>query len=245
MDSARVLVVNQALVNLFFPHEPAVGRVADVFGEKRTIVGVVGDVKDTPSDVAAHPAFWMPLSQVPFPTVSIAIKTTTRPQNAIGLVRALLRARDPELALAQVETLDDIARAANAQRRFLLAIIALFAAAALVLAIVGAYGVLTWTVRQRRRELGIRVALGADRKDVLGLVVGQGLQLGVLGLAAGLTVALATGRILQTFLYGVSPRDGFTFGLAGVAMLVLSAAAALGPAWFASRTNPVEVLRLE
>ena len=157
----------------------------------------------------------------------------------------MLRARDPELALAQVETLDDIARAANAQRRFLLAIIALFTAAALVLAIVGAYGVLTWTVRQRRRELGIRVALGADRKHVLSLVVGQGVRLGLIGLAAGLLIALAAGRILQSLLYGVSPRDGVTFGVAGIAMLALSAIAALFPALLASRTNPVEVLRLE
>jgi predicted lysophospholipase L1 biosynthesis ABC-type transport system permease subunit len=240
-----VLIVNQALAKRFFPHEPAVGRVGDVFGEKRTIVGVVGDVKDTPSDVAAQPAFWMPQSQVPFPTVRLAIRTTADPASVVGPVRALLRTQDPELALAQVETLDDIARAANAQRRFLLAIIALFTSAALVLAIVGAYGVLTWTVRQRRRELGIRVALGAGRKQVLSLVVGQGLRLGVFGLIAGLVIALAAGQILQTLLYGVSPRDVFTFGLAAAAMLVLSALAALGPAWLASRTNPVEVLRLE
>ncbi len=104
---------------------------------------------------------------------------------------------------------------------------------------------LTWTVRQRRRELGIRVALGADRKHVLSHVVGQGLRLGLFGLTAGFLIALAAGRILQTLLYGVSPRDWFTFGIAGAAMLVLSAGAALGPAWLASRTNPVEVLRLE
>lgn len=244
-DTARVLVVNQALVSLYFPHEAAVGQLADVFGEKRTIVGIVGDVKDTPSDAVAQPAFWMPQSQVPFSTVSLVIRTITDPRSAVGPIRALLRARDPELALAQVETLDDIARAANAQRRFLLAIIALFTAAALVLAIVGAYGVLTWTVRQRRRELGIRVALGADRKHVLSLVVGQGVRLGLIGLAAGLLIALAAGRILQSLLYGVSPRDGVTFGVAGIAMLALSAIAALFPALLASRTNPVEVLRLE
>jgi putative ABC transport system permease protein len=163
----------------------------------------------------------------------------------VGPVRELLRARDPELALAQIETLDDIARAANGQRRFLLAMIALFTGAALVLALVGAYGVLTWTVRQRRRELGIRLALGAERKHVLSLVVGQGLRLGLFGLGAGFVVALASGQALRTLLYGVSPRDAFTFGIAGAAMLLLSAAAALGPAWSATRTNPVEVLRLE
>ncbi len=244
-DTAKVLVVNRALVAKYFPDAHAVGHVAEAFGEKRTIVGVVGDVKDTPSDIAAVPAYWFPYSQVAFPTMSLVIRTSSDPASLVGPVRQLLRARDPELALAQVETLDDIARAANGQRRFLLAIIALFTGAALVLAIVGAYGVLTWTVRQRRRELGIRVALGAERKHVLSLVVGQGLRLGLFGLAAGLVIALAAGGILQTLLYGVSARDFFTFGIAGVAMLVLSAGAALGPAWLATRTNPVEVLRLE
>lgn len=244
-DSAKVLVVNSALAAKYFPEEQAVGRLADVFGEKRTIVGVVGDVKDTPSDVAAQPAFWFPHPQMTYPTLSLVIRTSSDPAAIVGPVRQLLRARDPELALAQIETLEAIARAANGQRRFLLAIIGLFTGAALVLAIVGAYGVLTWTVRQRRRELGIRVALGAERKHVLSLVVGQGLRLGLFGLGAGLAVALASGRILQTLLYGVSARDVLTFGIAGAAMLVLSAAAALGPAWSATRTNPVEVLRLE
>jgi predicted permease len=244
-DGAKVLVVNRALIAAYLPGESAIGRVADVWGEKRTIIGVVGDIKDTPSDAKAQPAFWFPYSQVSFPTMSLVIRTGADPSSLVGAVRQVLRARDPELALAQIETLDNIARAANGQRRFLLAIIALFTAAALVLALVGAYGVLTWTVRQRRRELGIRVALGADRKHVLSHVVGQGLRLGVFGLTAGFLIALAAGRILQTMLYGVSPRDAFTFGVAGAAMLVLSAGAALGPAWLASRTNPVEVLRLE
>src|SRR4029453_18812231 len=109
-DSAKVLVVNRALVTTFFPKEQAVGRLADVFGEKRTIVGVVGDVKDTPSDVAAQPAFWLPHPQTTFPTMSLVIRTSSDLAGMVGSVRELLRARDPELALAQVETLDDIAR---------------------------------------------------------------------------------------------------------------------------------------
>jgi ABC-type antimicrobial peptide transport system permease subunit len=147
--------------------------------------------------------------------------------------------------LADVLTLDDIAIAANAQRRFLLAMIGLFSGAAILLAVVGAYGVLTWTVQQRGREMGIRVALGAQRSQVLSLVVGQGLWLGLGGLAGGLLVALASGRVLQTLLFGVSPRDGWTFGIAGGVMLVLTVLAALGPALSATRTNPVEALRAD
>jgi predicted permease len=244
-DAAKVLVVNRALATKFFPGEQAIGRVADVWGEQRTIVGVVGDIKDAPSDAAAQPAFWFPHPQRTFPTMRLVIRTSADPASIVGPVRQLLRSQDPELALAQIETLENIARAANGQRRFLLAIIALFTGAALVLAVVGAYGVLTWTVRQRRRELGIRVALGAERKHVLSLVVGQGLRLGLIGLVAGLVIAVGSGRILQSLLYGVSPRDIQTFITAGAAMLMLSAVASLGPAWLATRTNPVEVLRLE
>ncbi len=244
-DAAKVVVVNRALATKFFPGEQVIGRLADVWGEQRTIVGVVGDIKDAPSDVAAIPAFWFPHPQVTFPTMSLVIRTSTDPAGIVGPVKQLLRSQDPELALAQIETLSTIASAANGQRRFLLAIIALFTGAAILLAVVGAYGVLTWTVRQRRRELGIRVALGAERKHVLSLVVGQGLRLGLIGLVAGLVIALGSGRILQSLLYGVSPRDLLTFVTAGAAMLALSAVAALGPAWLATRTNPVDVLRLE
>ncbi len=123
--------------------------------------------------------------------------------------------------------------------------ILLFAGAATVLALVGAYGVLTWSVRQRSRELGIRVALGAARGQVLGLVVRQGLWFAGVGLVGGLLVALASSRVLETLLFGVSPRDGWTFAVAGGAMLVLTVLAALGPALSATKTNPVEALRAD
>jgi ABC-type antimicrobial peptide transport system permease subunit len=123
--------------------------------------------------------------------------------------------------------------------------ILLFAGAATVLALVGAYGVLTWSVRQRSRELGIRVALGAERGQVLGLVVRQGLWFAGIGLTGGLLVALALSRVLQTLLFGVSPRDGLTFTVAGGTMLLLTILAALGPALSATRANPVEALRAD
>ena len=113
----------------------------------------------------------------------------------------------PELPLADIRTLDEIAAAANAQRRFVLAMTALFAGAALLLAAVGAYGVLAWTVRQRTRELGVRVALGARRQDVLLLVLTHGGRLALDGIVVGSIAALASGRVLQALLYGVSPRD--------------------------------------
>jgi len=173
------------------------------------------------------------------------VRTAGDPSAMTADVRRLLRSLDAELPMAEVRTLDEIASAANGQRRFILAMILLFAGAATVLALVGAYGVLTWSVRQRSRELGIRVALGAARGQVLGLVVRQGLWFAGVGMVGGLLVALASSRVLETLLFGVSPRDGWTFAVAGGAMLVLTVLAALGPALSATKTNPVEALRAD
>jgi ABC-type antimicrobial peptide transport system permease subunit len=240
-----VIVVNQAFAKKYFPDTGAVGQQLDLWGAHRTIVGVVGDIKDTPTDAAAIPAFWYPHPQITFRAMSLVVRTTGDPSALTGDVRRLLRRLDPELPLAEVRPLEDIAAAANGQRRFILAMILLFAATATVLAIVGAYGVLTWSVRQRSRELGIRVALGAARAQVLVLVLRQGVRFGVVGLLGGLVLAFASARVLQTLLFGVSPRDGAAYAFAAVAMLALSVVAALGPALTATRTNPVDVLRLE
>ena len=240
-----MLVVNHALATKFFGKVDPLGHQADLWGEKRTIVGVVNDIKDSPADASAVPAFWFPHSQIPFSEMALVVRTAGDPSAMTADVRRLLRSLDAELPLAEVRTLDEIASAANGQRRFILAMILLFAGAATVLALVGAYGVLTWSVRQRSRELGIRVALGAARGQVLGLVVRQGLWFAGVGLVGGLLVALASSRVLETLLFGVSPRDGWTFAIAGGAMLVLTVLAALGPALSATRTNPVEALRAD
>ena len=240
-----VIVVNQAYASKYFPGGSPVGQEVDLWGAHRRIVGVVGDVKDTPADPAALPAFWYPHPQIPFPSLSLVVRTTGAPSAATGDLRRLLHSMDPELPLADVRPLEDIAAAANGQRRFILAMILLFAATATLLAIVGAYGVLTWSVRQRSRELGIRVALGAARSQVLGLVVRQGIWFGIAGMIGGLVMAFASTTVLQTLLFGVSPRDGWAYATAGATMLALSVLAALGPALTATRTNPVEALRLE
>jgi predicted permease len=240
-----VVVINQTLALKYFPGEDPLGRALDLWGKPRTIVGIVGDVKDMPTDAAAVPAFWWPHAQQPFSGVTVVVRSDRDPMGLAPALREVVSRLDPELPVAEIRPLGDIAAAANAQRRFVLAMTALFAAAALLLAAVGAYGVLAWTVRQRTRELGVRVALGAQRQDVLLLVLAHGGRLASIGIVVGALAALASGRVLQALLYGVSPRDAATFAVAGSAMLVIASLAALGPAWAATRADPVEALRLE
>jgi ABC-type antimicrobial peptide transport system permease subunit len=203
-------------------------------------------VKDQPADAEAVPAFWWPVAQNPMRAVTLVVRTATdEPLVIVPDLRQVLARLDAQLPLADVRTLETVAANANAQRRFLLAMTLLFAAVALSLAALGAYGVLSWTVRQRTRELGIRMALGADRRSVLGLVVGQGLRLAAVGLCVGLGLALASGQVVARLLYGMSPRDATTFGAAALVMLAMSALATLGPAFTATRTSPVEALRTD
>ena len=245
-DQPKVAVVNRAFARKYFTGLRPVGRVVDIWDTKWTIVGVVGDVKDQPADAEAVPAFWWPVAQNPMRSVTLVVRTVNDDSLAIVPdVRQVLARLDSQLPLAEVRTLGTIAANANAQRRFLLAMTLLFAAVALSLAALGAYGVLSWTVRQRTRELGIRMALGADRRAVLRLVLGQGLRLALAGLAAGLLLSLASGQVLARLLYGMSPRDAGTFAVAAIVMIVMSALATLGPAFTATRTSPVEALRAD
>ena len=241
-----VIVVNQAYATKYLPGGSPVGPAGRSCGARtERIVGVVGDVKDTPADAGGASGVLVSAFADLVPVGEPRRAHGGRSVGDHADLRRLLHAMDPELPLADVRPLEDIAAAANGQRRFVLAMILLFAATATLLAIVGAYGVLTWSVRQRSRELGIRVALGAARSQVLALVVRQGIWFGVAGMIGGLALAFASTKVLQTLLFGVSPRDGWAYAAAGAAMLALTVLAALGPALTATRTNPVEVLRLE
>ena len=240
----EVLVVNRSLVKCCLDGR-GVGRVLDVWGKKRTIVGVVEDVKDTPADTAAVAALWFPYAQMTFPLVDVTVRTTGDPVAFSNAVRQIVHRLDSELPVAELQPLTDVADAVNAERRFLLVIVALFASSALLLAAVGAYGVLSWTVQQRSREIGIRVALGAQRAQLLGMVLGQGLRLSAAGLAAGLLAALAVGRVIGTALYGVTAHDPITFGSVALTTLAVAVVAALVPAVQATQTNPIEAIRTD
>jgi predicted permease len=250
LDSRPVLIINQATASRYWPNEDPVGkRVTGSDAPKesdfRTVVGIVGDVKDTPMSLAAEPAFWWPQYQVPFSEVFLVIRAQTDPRAMVDLLRREVQSVDPDLPIADIRTLEQVANASVASPRFTMLLVALFAGVAVALAAVGTFGVMSYAVGQRAFEFGVRMALGAQRRDVLRLVILQAARLSLAGTAIGLLLALALARVLASLLYGVSPRDPVTFGAAAVTAALAGLLACYIPAWRAMRVDPMIALRCE
>jgi predicted permease len=242
----KTVLINNALARTYFPGEDPVGRMLNLWGAERQIVGVVGDIKDSPAALTAEPAVYFPHAQEPFRAMTVALKTTAAdPLTLVSAAREVTRSLDPEMPLAEIRALDDVSRAAHAERRFLLTLVTVFGGLALVLSAIGAYGVISYSAAQRGREFGVRLALGAGRPQILRLVLTQGLRLTTAGLALGLLLALLLGRVMRTLLYGISPTDLTTFAVVSVVTLIIALAASLLPAHRASRADPIRALRTD
>jgi len=185
----------------------------------------------------------MSLGQEQFGRVRAAVRTSGDPLALAAEVRTVLRSIDRELPMADVQSMDEIASAALAGRRFTLWLCEAFALLAIALAGIGVYAMLSYSVEQRRREIGIRLALGATRSGVLRMVFADGLRLAAIGAAAGLLAAPAAGRALAGLLYGVSPRDLVTLAAAPAAILLIGCLGCVAPGWMAVRNEPVDALR--
>ncbi len=245
-QGAPMVVINESLARKYFADREPLGQKLVLWDQRpNEIVGVVGDVKDSPAALQAEPAFYWAHSQRPFGSLAVAVRTAGDPLSLLPTAREALREIDPELAMADVRTMDSVFAAAHSQRTALLAIMGVFAALALLLCGVGAYGVLAYSVELRQQEIGIRVALGARQFQIFGLVLRQGLLLGTAGLAAGLALAIGLGSLLQSLLYGVHPRDPVTYAGATFVTLVAACAASLIPALRAARSDPMATLRAE
>ena len=248
----NVIVINESMAKHYWPGEDAVGKritFSDKPAEKDwfRIVGVVGDVKDQPASSSAKSAFWWPLSQMPFGNadMSVAIRSNSDPSVLVSQLRLALRQLDPGLAIADLRMLNQIADSSVSSQRFTLFLIGLFAALALVLATIGMYGVISYSVSQRMPEFGMRIALGAQSWDLLRLIVGQGLTLSVVGAAIGLLCAAAFARLLGSLLYGVSAIDPITFASVAALALATTTLASYIPANRATKADPMTSLRSE
>jgi putative ABC transport system permease protein len=256
-DHPPVAVVNESGARRFWPGENPIGKrvwfgtTTGPFSDPSRaveIVGVVGDVRYEGVDQPDRPDradFYTSYLQFAFPDTMVIVKARGAPTSLVPALRAAVASVDPALPIYDVMTLDDRIRAAMARPRFNAVLISAFAAAALVLAAIGVYGVLSYSVSSRMREIGVRLALGADAPRVIGLIMSEGLRLAVAGAAIGLLIATGMARILRGLVDGIADPDPRVFLTAGALMLVVAAASAFLPARRASAVDPIVVLRME
>jgi putative ABC transport system permease protein len=243
-----VALISQETARRYWPNESAIGKRIIPMTEKtpREIVGVVGDVKQWGLENSKSvPAIYIPHQQLSWPVTTIAIRTTGEPRGLASAVRGEVQALDKDLPVYDLKTMEQRLGESVAERRFTLILLATFAALALVLAAVGIYGVMSYAVTQRTREIGIRMALGAARRDVLWLIVGKGLTLTVVGVAIGLAAAYALTRLLAALLFGVSATDPTVFIAIAVVLTGVALGACFVPARRATRVDPMVALRYE
>jgi predicted permease len=251
-DAPQVWIINETMARLYWPHEDAVGARITFSDRPKardwiTVVGVVGDIKDRPDAHGAEPAFWEPVLQEPDPIqeMSVALRSDSSTARLANELRREVHQLDPTLAVADLRLMDQIADAGVATARFAFFLVGLFAALAIILAAIGIYGVMSYSVSQRIHEFGLRVALGAQRKDVLRLVVSQAAKLTLVGAVVGVTGALAFSRVLKHLIYGVSAADPLTFAAVFVAVVVVGLVACYVPARRATAADPMKALRAE
>ncbi|MBX3172912.1 MAG: ABC transporter permease [Gemmatimonadaceae bacterium] len=243
-SSAPVVILNESARRTFFDGRDALNASLRLWGFERRVVGIIEGERIHGLAREAPPAVYLPLGQAPTPS-AILVRTTGEPSTQIAALRQAVRDVDPQLALFGIEPLEDTISGSLAQRRFTMLLLATFAGLALALAVVGVHGVLSYSVAQRSREIGIRVALGADLQNVRRLVVLEGMRLAVFGILAGLAGALALSRGMQSLLFGVQAFDAGTFALVSTALAAVALLACWSPASRAARVDPMEVLRGE
>jgi len=250
-DSRPTLVINQAMARYWKHGNALAGKVTWNDHPKAkdwyTVIGIVGDVKDTPKDAGAQPAFWWVLPQEPFPysDFSIAIRSNLEPNLVADRLRAAVRDLDGNLAVSDVRTMKVVADHSYATPRLAVVLVLLFATLALVLAAIGTYGVIAFSVNQRIHEFGVRIALGAQPWDVVRSVLGGGMKLAVTGIGVGVVLGLALSRLLGNLLYEVKPVDPVAIVATSLIVIGVAALASYIPSMRATRADPIHALRSE
>ena len=246
-----VLVINETAARRFFPGEDPLGQHVKLGWSRDSvnlggeIVGVVGDVRDFGLDAEVRPQMYAAYEQWPVSWISVVVRTTGEPTALVAAARRIVAELDPALPIARMTTLEQSVAESVARPRFYMLLLGSFAVTALLLAAVGVYGVISYAVGRRTREIGVRLALGATAPQVLRGVVGRGLMLGLAGLALGALGAVAVTRLMRGLLFGVGTTDPLAFAAAAVALMAVATAAAWVPARRAARVSPVAAMRAE
>jgi len=243
LGTPKVIVISKTMADLFFQQESPLGKEMVLWGENFQVVGVVGDVREFGLGVTPPPVFYMPARQWPQARMQILVRTAGDPLALAGALRRAVWEIDREIPVSGLQTMESRVSQSLAGPRFSMLLVGLFAMVALILASTGLYGVLAYFVRQRNRELGIRVALGAGPNRILGLVLRRGMLLAGAGIVVGLLGGFAGARALQSLLYDIRPTDALTFGGVSICLAVVALVACVVPARRALKVDPHDVLR--
>ncbi|HLK22536.1 MAG TPA: ABC transporter permease, partial [Bryobacteraceae bacterium] len=249
--SQPLIIINETFAKHYWPNHSALGHRISIDGEKvkwRTIIGVVADVQERGYDLWMKPGFYIPTTQEVYPPSDsdyVVVRTKGDPMGPVSAIRRIVNEVDPNIPVANIETMDELIDENVADRRQQMVLLGAFAALALILALIGLYGVLSYAVTQRSREIGLRMALGASGSSVVRMVVRHGLALTGIGIAIGLAGSWAATRSLKSLLYGVTATDPSTFAQVAALLMLIALAACWIPARRASQLDPITVLREE
>jgi len=244
-DSAPVAIVSEGFERRFLPNQEAIGKRLGYGGTWMEIVGVVGNVKYLGLTVDTDPAYYLPFAQMYGPRAYLAVRSSGDAGRLVEALRREIQSIDPGVTLAEIGTMEQALALSVSQPRFDTMLLGLFAGIALLLATVGIYGLIAYSVAQRTHEIGVRMALGAARADVVRMVVRQGASLAAMGIILGLGGAFTLTRLLQTMLFGIGVTDVLTYAAATLGMMLVVVLATFGPALRATRISPVVALRYE
>ena len=244
-DAQKVVIVNETFARRFWGNQNPLDRhiVVGRGPAPSQVIGVAADIKNKGLAQDTQAQLYLPFAQLPWADMNLLMRTMAPPQSLTSAVRVAISSVDPDQPVAGVQTVDDLVDSSLAQPRFTMLLLGIFSATALALSLIGIYGVLSYWVAQRRYELGIRLALGAQRADVLRIVVRQGFTLAIAGIAIGLVAALLLTRLMSSMLYKVGPLDLTTFAVAPLVFLSIALLASYLPARGATRVDPIEALR--
>ncbi|MGH8246771.1 MAG: ABC transporter permease, partial [Gammaproteobacteria bacterium] len=245
IDAPAVVVINESMARRYFPDENPVGKKVGYFRVTCDIVGIVGNERFGGLGLDVPPAIYPALQQTPFGSVSLLVRSPVEPAQIAPALRREVLALDRDLPIFRIALLENLLSSSIAQPRFNMLLLGLFAGVALVLALVGVYGLLNYSVSQRTHEIGVRMALGAQSGDVLRLIAGRGMALMAIGVALGLAGAAVLTRLMSTLLFGVTATDPFTFAGVAIALGVVGLCASYIPARRATKVDPLIALRYE